>query len=85
MKRQPLILSLILVLAVIGLTLNSCKKDNTPVSLSLSTLVAGSIDLNGATSPTNVPVNAAITATFNTDVDALTATASNIKLKVAFS
>lgn len=80
MKRQPLILSLILVLAVIGLTLNSCKKDTTPVTLSLSTLVAGSIDLNGATSPNNVPVNAAITATFNTDVDAMTATTSNITL-----
>lgn len=80
MKRQPVILSLILVLAVIGLTLNSCKKDTTPVSLSLSTLVAGSIDLNGATSPNNVPVDAAITATFNTDVDAMTVTSSNITL-----
>ncbi len=42
--------------------------------------MAGTIDLNAATAPTNVPVKPVITATFTTDVDAATATASNITL-----
>ncbi|MDP4223161.1 MAG: LamG-like jellyroll fold domain-containing protein [Bacteroidota bacterium] len=42
--------------------------------------MAGSIDLNAAAAPTNVPVNPVITATFNTDVDATTAIATNVTL-----
>jgi hypothetical protein len=42
--------------------------------------MAGTIDLNAAAAPTNVPVNPVITATFTTDVDATTATTSNITL-----
>jgi len=58
--------------------LTSCKKDPTP--LSLESLVAGTIDLNGATSPDNVPVDPTITATFTTDLDATTVTAANVTL-----
>jgi hypothetical protein len=43
-------------------------------------MVAGAIDLNAATAPTGVPVNTSITITFSTDVDAATATSSNITL-----
>ena len=42
--------------------------------------MVGTIDLNAATAPTNVPVNPVITATFTTDVDATTATTSNVTL-----
>jgi len=43
--------------------------------------MVGTIDLNGATAPSNVPVNPTITATFSTDVDVATATTSNVTLK----
>jgi len=61
-----------------SLMLSSCKKD--PEPLALESLMAGTIDLNGATSPSNVPVNPTIVATFNVDVDPATATTSNITM-----
>jgi Bacterial Ig-like domain len=78
MKRKILILSVLTTMAAIVL-INSCKKDS-PVALDLGTLTVGTIDLNAATAPTNVPVMPAITATFTTEVDAATAIASNITL-----
>ena len=63
---------------LISVLVHSCKKD--PLPLALSSLVAGTIDLNGATSPANVPVMPTITATFNVSVDPATATAANITL-----
>jgi hypothetical protein len=78
MKKKILIFSVFALMATIVL-FDSCKKSN-PTPLSLGTIMVGSIDLNAATAPTNVPVNPTITATFTTDVDAATATASNITL-----
>jgi hypothetical protein len=65
---------------VLAVTVSSCKKDEEPSPLKLVSLVAGDIDLNGAASPNTVPVSPTIVATFNTDVDAATATAANIML-----
>jgi hypothetical protein len=42
--------------------------------------MAGTIDLNGAVSPTNVPVNPSITIEFSTRINPTTATAANITL-----
>src|SRR5450759_1423458 len=78
MKRKILILSVLTTMAAIVL-INSCKKDS-PAPLDLGTLLVGTIDVNAATAPTNVPVMPAITATFTTEVDAATAIASNITL-----
>ena len=78
MKRKILILSVLTTMAAIVL-IDSCKKDS-PAPLDLGTLVVGTIDLNAASAPTNVPVKPAITATFTTEVDAATAIASNITL-----
>jgi len=78
MKRKHLYFSLLFVAVVFSLILNSCKKD--PVPLALKSLMAGAIDLNGATSPSNVPVNPTIVATFNVEVDPLTATTANITM-----
>lgn len=77
-KTTALILSGAL---LIGVT--SCKDDDddTPGALTLSALTAGSIDLNGATAPNNVPLNPDITATFSQTVDPATATSANITLK----
>lgn len=77
MKRRFVILGISMAITAVAV-INSCKKS--PAPLDLGTIMAGSIDLNAAAAPTNVPVNPVITATFTTDVDATTATASNITL-----
>lgn len=78
MKRKSAFLSLVLMLAMFVTITNSCKKD--PTDFTLATLVAGAIDLNGATASNIVPVKPSIVATFNTDVDALTAIPANVSL-----
>ena len=78
MKRKHLFTSLLLFAVAFSLMLTSCKKDPDP--LELESLMAGTIDLNGATSPTNVPVNPTIVAKFTVDIDPATATASNITM-----
>lgn len=79
MKSKNLFAILLMALAVTALIFQGCKKEDP--ELTLKELKAGTIDLNGATSPNNVPVMPTIVATFSTDVDAATATAANIKLK----
>jgi len=79
MKRKHVILSLLLATVLISVMVHSCKEDE-PLPLALESLVAGAIDLNGATSPANVPVMPTITATFNVSVDPATATATNITM-----
>ncbi len=69
---------MLFVAVAFSLMLSSCKKD--PEPLALESLMAGTINLNGATSPTNVPVNPTIVATFNVDVNPATATAANITM-----
>ena len=78
MKRKILILSILMMMTVV-FVIDSCKKSN-PAPINLGTLMVGTIDLNGATAPSNVPVNPTITATFSTDVDVATATTSNVTL-----
>jgi len=78
--KKKILISGILVLMIAIIAINSCKESTSPTPLDLGTLMIGTIDLNGATAPTNVPVNPVITATFTTDVDATTATSSNITL-----
>jgi hypothetical protein len=76
MKMNRLLFGLLLGTSVI---LFSCKEDE-PTPLTIETIVAGTVDLNTATAPVGVPVNASITVTFSTDVDATTATSANIIL-----
>ncbi len=79
MKNSIKILALLMVLCGLVM-LQACKKSHDPSPLNLSTVVANDIDLNGSTPPSNVPVNAVITVTFSTNVDASTASASNVTL-----
>ncbi|NMB70909.1 MAG: hypothetical protein GYA22_02005 [Bacteroidales bacterium] len=79
MKTRTAFISMLLTFMMALFIINSCSKDE-PVPLKLVSLAAGSIDLNGATSPNNVPVDPVITATFNTNVDPATATSSTITL-----
>lgn len=78
MKSKHVFMSLALVVLMIVAVISGCKKDEP--NPELKTLVAGTIDLNGATAPNNVPVNPSIVATFNVDIDATTATTANITL-----
>jgi hypothetical protein len=83
MKNMKLILSLFgaaALLATASITMMGCEDDDAPPALTLSTLTAGSIDLNAVTSATGVPTAPTITATFSTDLDPATVTTSNITL-----
>ncbi|HAH56557.1 MAG TPA: hypothetical protein DCL86_00260 [Bacteroidales bacterium] len=82
MKKQWFKTTALLLSGALLLGFTSCNNDDddNPTALSLSTLTAGSIDLNGATAPNNVPIDPSITATFSTGVDAATATSANITL-----
>lgn len=78
MKRKIFVLSILMMMTAV-FVIDSCKKSK-PAPPDLGTLMAGTIDLNAAIAPTNVPVMPTITATFTTTVDASTAIASNITL-----
>jgi len=79
MNRKNAFFSLILAFVVLTLTVSSCKEDE-PQPIKLASMTAGTIDLNGAIAPSNVPVEPVIVATFTENVDAATATAANIKM-----
>ncbi len=80
MKKQHLLLSTILALAVLLIVPTSCKKESNPTAPKLSTLTAGDVDLNGASSPTGVSTNPTIVATFTTNIDPATVTASSVTM-----
>ncbi|HPG34655.1 MAG: Ig-like domain-containing protein [Lentimicrobium sp.] len=80
MKKNWFSLSVIFLAVMLAMGVSSCKKDDDKTALTLSELKTGDIDMNGATAPNNVPAEPTITATFSTDVDAATATATNITL-----
>jgi hypothetical protein len=84
MRNKFFFLSLFLGLILFSTFFTGCKKEDDPTPLTLVSLVAGTIDLNGATAATTVPVEPVIVATFSTNIDATTATAANIKLERIF-
>jgi hypothetical protein len=77
MRKQSVFISIMLLAVLFIIGFNSCKEDE-PVKLTLVSLEAGAIDLNAATAPDDVPVDAEIVATFSTNVDPATATSANI-------
>lgn len=80
MKKSMKLFAMLFAVLTMVFALNSCEKDEEPSDLKLVSLVAGTVDLNAATSASGVPVSPSIVATFNTNVDAATATSSNITL-----
>jgi len=78
MKKKHFILSLLILAVGSLIIIQSCEKE--PENPVLETMVAGEIDLNAAAAPVNVPVDPTITATFNVEIDATTATSANITL-----
>lgn len=82
MKRKTIFYNAALIIAALAIVVTACKKENNdddgPTSFTLTALTAGSIDMNGATPPTDVPADPTIEATFSSSVDASTATSDNI-------
>lgn len=75
-SNRILMLSVIL-LIVVGY---ACKKDSGPQDLNIVSMTAGGMDLNGAVSPSDVPTDADIVITFNTNINPTSATAANVVL-----
>ncbi|MEI7896036.1 MAG: Ig-like domain-containing protein [bacterium] len=69
MKKQIIFMSSLLVAITLLIGHSGCKKNTATTSFAVTTILAGTIDLNGATSPTNVPPNATIVATFSAGVN----------------
>jgi hypothetical protein len=81
MRKQMLILSSLLLAMILMVGVMSCKKSSSSTTtFSLSSLKVGTIDLNGATPPANVPNNPTITAVFTVAVNPTTATNATINL-----
>lgn len=80
MKTKLMYLSTIVLAAVMLYGTEGCKKDSNPTALTLTTLTAGSVDMNGAVAANTVPTTTTIIAGFTANIDAATATASNITL-----
>ncbi len=78
MKKRNVLFGVIMLTAMFSVILSGCKKE--PTEFTLTTLVSGTIDLNGATTANTVPVKPSIVATFNTEVDPATAVAANVTL-----
>lgn len=79
MKKQKLTISVFFMLLAAVVLFTQCKKDD-KTTFVLETLMSGTIDMNGATPPNNVPTNPTIVATFSVDVDAASVTAANVIL-----
>lgn len=76
-KATFMIISVILVMAVM---FQSCGTDSEPLVLNIESMTVGGMDLNAATPPENVPVDATIIVTFNSNIKQETATTNNISL-----
>jgi Bacterial Ig-like domain len=69
MKNVKWIVSSLLLVGILATTFVGCNKDDEPPALTLVSLKAGSIDLNGSTSAVGVPTSVTIVAEFSTEVD----------------
>lgn len=71
---------LVTVIAMFAVMFQACNNDSGPQELNIESMTVGGLDLNSATSPTDVPADATIEITFNSDIKAETATPENISL-----
>jgi hypothetical protein len=73
MKKKIVFMSSMLVVLALMISVSSCKKKTETTAFNVTAITAGTIDLNGATSATGVPVNPFIEAVFTTSVNAASA------------
>ena len=91
MKLLKSIFAFIVIAGIAGLY--SCGGDDEPDAVTLVSLVATgndvlsgnavTVDLNGATTATGVPINPTITATFSKELDETTVSATNLDVTIA--
>lgn len=80
MKTNRTTMLIVAVFAMMGLLLQSCNNDSGPKDLNIESITVGGADLNAATSPSDVDVDASVEVTFNTDIDPETANGNTIQL-----
>jgi hypothetical protein len=80
MKTKRTTLMLVTAFTMMAVFFQACNKDNGPKELNIESMMVGESDLNAATSPEDIPVDAEIVITFNTEINAATATEGNITL-----
>ena len=84
MRKPFVIFNAMLIVAGLMIGGVSCTKKSDPVAFSLPYLVTmlpgGTIDMNGQSSPTNIPTIPTIVATFSIDVAASSVTANTVTL-----
>lgn len=80
MKTRNTTFTIVAVLAAFTVLFQACKSDSGPKDLNVESMMVGEADLNGATAPSDVPTDASIVVTFNTDINEETATTSNVTL-----
>ncbi len=80
MKMKPNLLNMVVAILVSSTLFVACKKDSGPKDLNVVSILAGTLDLNGAVSPNNVPVDPTITVVFTTRINPTTATAANVRI-----
>ena len=76
MKTTRTLLAWLLAIMISSSGFIACSSDDSPKDLNVVSIMAGTIDLNGATSPVDVPVKPTIVITFDTNINPTTATAS---------
>jgi len=79
MKKQIFLMSSLLIALTMVIIIAGCSKED-KTEFKVTSIMAGTIDLNGATAPTNVPPDPTITATFSLGVDAASVNNNSITL-----
>ena len=84
MKKTIVLINAFLIVAGLMIGGISCKKKEDTVTFGVTAMVAqlsgGTIDMNGSTSPTNIPINPIIFVTFSLDVAPSSLTANTVTL-----
>jgi hypothetical protein len=80
MKMKSNLMNMVVAILVSSTLFVACKKDSGPKDLNVVSILAGTLDLNGAVSPNNVPVDPTITVEFTTRINPTTATAANVRI-----
>jgi len=83
MKKWKFLLAMVLLTGAVGLYLGGCSSSDSVSPLNLVSLKTDTgTALDGATAATGIPLDAAIVATFNKEVDVASATSTSIFISV---
>ena len=80
MKNKIVFFASMLIMAGLIVAAAGCKKEDDKTTFALLSLVSGSIDMNGATPPSDIPAEPTITAVFSVGVKASSINSNTITL-----